>query len=76
MFPEEADMLYYKRIPLTEVIPTASRNAIDLIQAMLQFSPVRRPSASDLLMHEYFDDIRLMFEGEIKDKLKLEKKSS
>ena len=41
--------------PLKEIIPTASADAIDLLEKMFQFDPNKRPTANQCLQHPFFD---------------------
>ncbi len=41
---------------LTEVFPTASPEAIDLIRTCFHFNPLRRPSAQELLAHVFVSE--------------------
>ena len=43
----------------------------DLLDSMLEFNPLFRKTASELLQHEYFDDVRVE-ENEVRSDLKLE----
>ncbi|XP_043284779.1 serine/threonine-protein kinase dyf-5-like isoform X2 [Venturia canescens] len=42
------------RIPLKDLIPNASHEAIELIDDMLQWNPIKRPSAQQSLRYPYF----------------------
>lgn len=44
----------YTRVPLENIIKSASPDAIDLLNQMLQYDPAKRPSASQILTHPYF----------------------
>lgn len=44
----------YSPVNLTELIKDASPDAIDLIQQMLQYDGFKRPSAQQILSHQYF----------------------
>jgi serine/threonine protein kinase len=55
-------MPFYKKYPLKNYIPTASQDSINLIEMMLAFNPLKRPSCEKILRLEYFDDIRDLFE--------------
>ena len=41
---------------LSTIIPNAPEAAIDLMMKMMQFDPQKRPTAKQLLQHEYFND--------------------
>lgn len=41
---------------LSTIIPNASEDAIDVMEKMLEFNPQNRPTASQLLEHDYFKD--------------------
>jgi serine/threonine protein kinase len=41
---------------LSTIIPNASEDAIDIMEKMLEFNPQNRPTASQLLEHDYFKD--------------------
>lgn len=41
------------RVPLEQLLPRASAEAIDLLKRCFQFNPHKRPSASELLAHPY-----------------------
>ena len=49
-FPEQP------KIPLKDIITNASDSAIDLMERMLQYDPLNRPSAKELLNHKYFSE--------------------
>ena len=40
--------------PLGDIVPTASRDAIQLLDGLLCWDPARRPKASDALKHAFF----------------------
>lgn len=40
--------------PLSQVITSASDDALDLISQMLRYNPLKRPNASQALAHRYF----------------------
>jgi len=42
--------------PMASLVPTASPNAIKLLQDMLQMAPFKRSSAATLLEHAYFTE--------------------
>lgn len=44
----------YSKVGLDSIIRSASSDAIDLMEQMLQYDPVKRPSASQILQHPYF----------------------
>lgn len=44
---------------LNSFFPSTNENLMQLVTAMLEFNPLFRPSASELLTSKYFDDIRL-----------------
>uniref|UniRef100_A0A7S1KRE3 Protein kinase domain-containing protein n=1 Tax=Percolomonas cosmopolitus TaxID=63605 RepID=A0A7S1KRE3_9EUKA len=48
---------YFKRRNFREVFPSASKDALDLIEKMLVFNPARRISAEEALRHPYFKDM-------------------
>lgn len=41
--------------PLRELIPGASAAALDLIQALCQWQPGKRPTAAEALRHPFFE---------------------
>ncbi|KAH0785793.1 CMGC family protein kinase [Histomonas meleagridis] len=41
-------------VNLATIIPNASKNAINLLQQLLQYDPSKRPSASQALQHPFF----------------------
>ena len=43
--------------PLEKIIPVASKEAIDLMKQMLQWNPINRATASDLLNHPFFSSM-------------------
>ncbi|KIY67507.1 Pkinase-domain-containing protein [Cylindrobasidium torrendii FP15055 ss-10] len=47
----------YPRIPLSQVVPKATPQAIDLLERLLKFDPNERLSASDALNHPYFQAV-------------------
>jgi serine/threonine protein kinase len=53
-FPEQTGI----SLPVAFRNTNASKHAIELISQMLQFDPQKRPSASQLLAHPYFDGCR------------------
>lgn len=55
---------------LNEIALTAPALA-EILDSMLEFNPLLRKSASELLMHEYFNDIRIP-ENEVRCEHKLE----
>ncbi|KAG8983543.1 negative regulator of the PHO system [Tulasnella sp. JGI-2019a] len=44
----------YAKVPLQNILPKASPQAIDLLDRLLQFDPNKRLSAADALRHPYF----------------------
>ncbi len=44
-FPE------FPKVSLATVMPNASESAIELMEKMLEWNPIRRPSAKDILEH-------------------------
>lgn len=44
---------FRQRVPLEQLLPRASVEAIDLLKRCFQFNPHKRPSASELLAHPY-----------------------
>lgn len=59
-----------KRIPLTELVPNASRLAIDLLGKLLCFDPKKRFSAAQALMHDYFFSEPLpVYKSELKENI-------
>ncbi|KAJ3240482.1 hypothetical protein HDU81_003623 [Chytriomyces hyalinus] len=45
-------------VPLETVFPDASTEALQMIADMLRYNPVKRPTAGQLVMHPWFDDVR------------------
>lgn len=41
-------------MPLTQIIPDASKDALDFLTAMMKWDPNKRATASDLLQHPFF----------------------
>jgi serine/threonine protein kinase len=52
------EMPTYPRKPLSSQFPDASAKALDLLDKMLQFHPLKRISVDDALAHPYFDSVR------------------
>lgn len=44
--------------PLQRVFRRASPEAVDLLALLLQYTPEKRPSAAEILVHSYFDELR------------------
>ncbi|KAF5375950.1 hypothetical protein D9615_008215 [Tricholomella constricta] len=44
----------YPKMPLQQVLPKASREAIDLLELLIKFDPLERISAHEALAHPYF----------------------
>ncbi|KAM7270034.1 hypothetical protein ACFE04_029248 [Oxalis oulophora] len=44
-------------VSLSEVIPSASKDAIDLIQSLLSWDPSKRPTALEALQHPFFGSL-------------------
>ncbi|GLB36535.1 putative protein kinase superfamily protein [Lyophyllum shimeji] len=44
----------YPKMPLQQVLPKASREAIDLLEQLIKFDPAERISAAEALSHPYF----------------------
>jgi serine/threonine protein kinase len=44
----------YPKIPLEKIVTRASREAISLMEWMLQYNPKNRPRPSEILSHEFF----------------------
>jgi serine/threonine protein kinase len=51
------DMPIYKKRDLYDYIPTASHEAVNIMEIMLKFDPQKRPSADELLKNSYFNSI-------------------
>eukprot|EP00171_Calliarthron_tuberculosum_P008534 IDg8534t1 len=43
-----------RRLPFTQLFPTADPEACDLLEKLLDFDPARRPTAGEALAHPYF----------------------
>lgn len=54
----------HKPKPLHELFPTASDEALDLLQKLLQFNPANRPSAAEALRHPFVSQFHNEDEGE------------
>lgn len=48
----------YPKQPLPKIVPKASPLALDLIEKMLEFNPIKRISAAEALKHPYFDSLK------------------
>ena len=46
------------KINFEEIYPFPGREAIDLLNKMLQFNPYKRGSLQEILEHEYLADVR------------------
>jgi serine/threonine protein kinase len=55
-------------IPLGEVVPTAPTAALEIIADTLIYDPNKRPSASDILTHSWFEDFQTI--KDVKEPLK------
>lgn len=44
----------FVRTPLSQILPTASSEALDLLTDLLQYDPYRRPTASQALQYPFF----------------------
>jgi protein kinase len=51
------EMPNYKKRSLADIIPTASFEAIEIIEKMLSYNPEDRPTADDLMKEPYFSEI-------------------
>ena len=47
------------KTPLTELMPDASSDVIDLLEKMLIFDPNNRPTAQQWLEHEFFEGVNI-----------------
>ena len=61
---QQANLLGFKfpnssKTDLEDIILDASPEAIDLMKKMLQWDPIKRETASNLLNHKFFDSFRL-----------------
>lgn len=52
-----AEMPQYKKKKLSEVVKNASNSALQVLEMMLAYDPVKRPSADELMTHPYFAEI-------------------
>jgi serine/threonine protein kinase len=50
----------YPKIPLEKIVTRASREAISLMEWMLQYNPKNRPRPSEILSHEFFKTKQLL----------------
>ena len=48
----------YQVLIFTQVFRKASQDAIDLISALLEYTPTQRLSAIDAMIHPFFDELR------------------
>jgi len=49
---------YVKVTPLNKTLQGSSKNAIEFISGILQYSPSLRPKALEALIHPFFDELR------------------
>ncbi|CAG9317939.1 unnamed protein product [Blepharisma stoltei] len=49
---------FVKVVPLFRILDGASKNAIDFVSSLLQYSPSARPKALEALLHPWFDELR------------------
>jgi serine/threonine protein kinase len=46
-----------KKINFSKYIPNATKEAIDLLNKLLQYSPLKRLTAKEALAHPYFEEL-------------------
>mmetsp|Transcript_10990 Transcript_10990/g.37303 ORF Transcript_10990/g.37303 Transcript_10990/m.37303 type:complete len:592 (-) Transcript_10990:602-2377(-) len=61
-FPE------FAKIPLQNIMPHASKEGIDIMDAMMMWNPKTRVTAAGCLEHKYFDEEKVKQEAKMKDK--------
>jgi glycogen synthase kinase 3 beta len=58
------DMKEYSKFPVVKpvdwknILHTKDPTLVDLVNKIMQYSPSKRLTASEAMMHEYFDDLR------------------
>lgn len=55
--PDYAEIKAYPKSPLKGLFTAASDDAIDLLEKMLRYDPIRRISAKEALSHFYFRNL-------------------
>ena len=50
---------HYEGIPLNQLMPNASFEAIDLLNELLQYDPKKRPTSNQILQHPYFSSMNI-----------------
>lgn len=53
------------KVPLQTLLPTASEEAIDLLEKLLEFDPTKRFTASQALAHPYLQALELKHRGSV-----------
>ena len=52
--PDYHELPVYPRTPLKSLFTAATSEALDLLEKMLYYDPLKRPSSQQVLKHDYF----------------------